>query len=160
MTRAGDQCAALLDSCLAPARPQTSYSASPRKCSERTQRRRHMLNKTSICFPIKNPIAKKAARSHIFLSFFSLFPQASARVHTSHSQTRGMQSDFFNCPPPTIQTYGDIRASEASSVLSRVSGNGGLAAPQTRSAGWAGADGTSIYHLGGREEESSKRVDR
>lgn len=131
MTRAGDQYAALLDSCLAPARPQTSYSAPPRKCSERTQRRRHMLNKTSICFPIKKSNRKKGCEvSHISVIFFSLFPQASARVHTSHSQTRGMQSDFFNCPP-TIQTYGDIRASEASSVLSRVSGNGGLAAPQT-----------------------------
>lgn len=64
-----------------------------------------------------------------------------------------MQSDFVT--PPFIQTYGNIRAAEASSVFSRVS----RPAPQTNSTGWEVANAIPIYHVWGREEESRKRVD-
>lgn len=42
-------------------------------------------------------------------------------------------------------------------MFRRMSGNRGLLAPQTNSTGWAEANGTSsIYHLGGWEEEIAK----
>lgn len=37
-----------------------------------------------------------------------------------------------------------------------MSGNGGLLAPETNSTGWAQANGTSISHLRGWEEETAK----